>query len=177
MRYALLVLLALLPVLHGCAALPGFPGSVSTHTSTFDGAKEISVEPSGVRGSGIANPFSLGAHWSTRAPDTVIVVVQIIGEYAVIESRAGLEFNAGGKILSLDSPQVVTDLDSRQGVGMSRLRTSEKRFPMRRADFARILMPGVGVKVNTARGYLEGTLRDEPYSALQALRKFNAALP
>jgi hypothetical protein len=173
------ITLVVVAALAACESMPGFPGYISERTSQFDNSKEITVEPAGVRGEGLTNPFSLGAQWTSRAPDTVVLVVRVLGDYQSIDSKQGLQFNIDNNILSLDSPQAITQLDATQGPGTMQFRSSEKRFPIALKDFDRIVhSKGTGVKVNTPRGYLEGRLiEDQPMSALESLRKFRQTIP
>lgn len=163
-------------LLAACSA-PGMPGYVDAHVSDFDGAKEITMQPGAIKGSGLRSPCALGAAWSTRAPNAVTIVVRLF-DYTSIDSAAGLEFNIDGQILSLTSPQEYTAVQRTRGPGYAVFRTSDKRFPMTMVDFDRMLAASsVGVRVNALAGYVEGRLVDEPMSALRGFREFRAALP
>src|SRR5204862_2434757 len=115
-----------------CAAnLPGMPGTISDKKSEFDGGRIVYLQPANAGTYGLA----MGAQWRSSASDYVQIVVQWLGEYAAIQDRAGLEFNADGRIIQLDSIGLPTDFTATPGPGYMTFKTSTKIFAMPRVDF------------------------------------------
>ena len=169
--------IALCAVIGGCASMPGMPGYVSEETSTFDGARTIAVAEGNAGTFGLA----LGARWRSSAPEYVQIVAKVVGEYAAIEDRGGLEFNADGRIIRLDATRYPTQHEAARGVGTVVYRSSSKAFLMRRDDFQSILRAGsLKVRLHTLSGYMESDMLSNastPGAAIDGFRSLGARLP
>lgn len=96
-------------LLSGCA---GLPGQVSTTESDFDGTREVYMEPGTVNTpEALLVTINLGAHWSSREPDTVYLIARTPHGAETIRRRDGLQFNIDGEIVKLDSSQWATEHD------------------------------------------------------------------
>lgn len=159
---ALMLLLAL--ALSGCA---GMPGQVSTHRSQFDGTQEVHLNPGRVDTPGsLVTYINLGAHWSSKAPDSVLLIARTPQGLHNIRRDGGLQFNIDGDVIALNGVHVLT----RHDIG---------KYPYSERDFAaplslvERLSEGTRVKLIVGQSeYYEGVMSSGMGTALDGLRQF-----
>lgn len=111
-----LIIAALFPiaasaVLSGCGSLADTTnrmagiGVIKAEKSTFDGATILTLSPSFLydrdKNSIMANSVKLGARWSNKSPDTVLLVLKHTGGYGgnYYTNISGLDVNIDGEML------------------------------------------------------------------------------
>ncbi|MDA0780648.1 MAG: hypothetical protein PQ612_05900 [Rickettsiales bacterium] len=154
-----------------CANIPGMtlPGQVKVHESSFDGSKEIKLEPVFVE----KGWFKIGGFWNSKNPDQVNLVGEITQSIVHIESDGGLQFNIDDKITKLSSPDISTNFESDLINGAS-YKQSKKHF-VTDIQLLKSLVDAHDVKVKliTADGYREGEINSNSAMRLKpALVKF-----
>ncbi|WP_280563351.1 hypothetical protein [Chromohalobacter sp. 48-RD10] len=162
--------------LTGCTAMPGMAGHVSSHQSDFDGSTQVSMEPAKVK-TGALSVVLIGADWSSKSPDRVMLTAVVPGDYERIISDEGLQFNIDGDIVKLSSDQAITDLDGEYAGGMV-FRESAKTFPVKISLVERIVKADlVKIKLVTGDGYVEGRFQEsDPNNAKDAIERFLAEI-
>lgn len=164
-----LVIAALL--LSGCANMPG---EVSSMESEFDGTREVFMEPGQVAGTqDFFNPFNLGAHWTSKTPDTAYLIASVPRENRSIRAEDGLQFNLDGEILSFDSTHTLTEHDLEYANNVS-FAESSREFEVPLAFVERLSeAEDAMVKLRVGQTeYREGRLEDHPMSAHRGLQEF-----
>lgn len=164
----------------GCASMPE---RIEESLSPFDGASEISLEPSIVCLIKGPDPcfIRLGLFKrSTMRPDSVILVVVVNGTNAIAEGES-LHFNMDGEVADFDSIDNRTQYSIGRGphtagtalCGPS-ASCSVKRYLVTK-DFLKKLLQADkrAVRVDLGKGYLGGfLLKDNPTFALPAFIEF-----
>ncbi len=159
------------------------PQRIQESISPFDGAREVSLEPSIVCQIKGSEPcfIRLGLFKrSTMRPDSVILVVVVNGMNSIAEGES-LHFNIDGEIIEFDSIDKKTQYEIGKGphtagtalCGPS-ASCSAKRYLVTK-DFLKKLLQAdrVAVRVDLAKGYLGGLLlKDNPALALPAFSEF-----
>lgn len=167
-------------LLTACASLPGYPGYISTKTSSFDGATETYMTPAVVYSESSGPSISLGLlKRSTMPADQIILIAEI----RVVESfsEPSLMFNIDGEIVEFKSIDHLTEFDYEpgsspgSGVHYSSTTTSSKRYRITKSFLYKILNANhVGVRLNFRTTYTEGVFSKGDISvyAKPAFREF-----
>ena len=155
----------------------GLPGSITERVSNFDKTTEISMEPAWLSGGSEAIKFGL-YKTSKMNNDQAMLVAIVKGAYN-FASKDSLQFNIDGEIVSLNSIDMLTDIETEDGVYNSvayfpAYNTSSKRYMVKKDFIKRLLdAKNVWVKVNLSKDYFEGEFsKDHPTTARPAFRKF-----
>lgn len=132
--------------------------TAKTNVSNFDGSKEIYSQPMYVFAtSGFhAAPISIGARWTDKVKEYVVIEVEMRGDYANLSS---LYLNFDGSIKEYKALQTATQFSapSRQTLAP---KLSKRSFMMSIADLEKIkTAQNIKIKVTTlSDGYLEGVV-------------------
>jgi hypothetical protein len=156
-------LLLFLLIFSGCAGIPGMPGSVSQHTSKFDGTKEIKMEPAWCD-----NAFKLGLFKTSNMLDSLMILSAHIKG---IVSVKGAAVRIGENIYPLKMLDDMTSVDH-EGPW------SYRRFMFPETLLAEMISAEeVWVKVKYDDSYTEGRFsRDDPTAARPGFKNFYAKL-
>lgn len=162
-----LFLYAFVLVLAGCAVT--VPGGIQESISSFDGAKEIAMEPALVcREDGPYSCFiRLGLFKrSTMSPESVMLLAVVSGTNPIAEG-ASLHFDMDGDVVSFTS----IDVNTRYSIGTGPHTTgaafckpsdgcSVKRYIVDKSFMKRLLTAHrAAVRVSLRRGYVQGELK------------------
>lgn len=154
-------------VIAGCASMPGMPGHVSVHVSDFDSTREVFMEPAAVPTPGdMVISIQLGAHWTSKAPDTVSLIAQTPRDITTIKSQDGLQFHVDGEVTKLNSSTTLTDHESEVISGS--LYTESSRPFTASIEFVRKLAQAetAGVKMLIGQDeYFEARMKSEGMNA------------
>ena len=174
MRGILLCLLSF--ILVGCAAL-GMPGAISERVSGFDNTTEISMEPAWLIGG--SGAIKLGLYKTSKMNEYQVVLVAVVMGTYNFGNKDSLQFNIDGETLSLDSTDLLTNIETKEGsynsaAYLPAYNESSKRYWVKK-DFIKRLLDAkkVWVKVNLSSDYVDGEFsKDSPGAARPAFRKF-----
>lgn len=170
--------------LAGCAVMP-VPGRIQESISSFDGAREVAMEPALVcredaRGSCF---IRLGLFKrSTMSPESVMLLAVVYGMNPISEG-ASLHFDIDGDIVSFTSIDGKTRYSIGSGphtTGTDFRNSSEgcsvKRYIVHRSFLKRLLTAKrSAVRVSLKKGYVQGELLDDGETmALPSFRQFYA---
>lgn len=147
-------------LLTACMGLT-MPASIKQENSTFDGSTAYRMQPGFVFDSNGNYPFQIGAHWSNRTPEIVMLRAMVRGRIIPLHNIGGLQFNIDGDIVKLNAPKTTTgvDIDRTNGVLYT---DSHKDYTASRTLLERITQAtSVKAKLVTNSGYLEGDLSIE----------------
>ncbi|MBK1780588.1 hypothetical protein JHL22_05100 [Advenella sp. WQ 585] len=168
----------------GCVALNEMSGigAIRENTSTFDGSKEVLMEPAFVYAdtSGMSGwQIKMGVRWSSKMPkDTLVFDVYVDGAHS-IERGKSLLFNIDGKVVEISTMDDTTDFQRVPGFvhagsyipGRS---TSSKRYYIPFSLASQLVnAKDVRVKVLLSKTYVEGIFStDVVGSAKPAIIKY-----
>lgn len=161
-------------------ALAGCSGqslnSVKTYNDNFDGTKIVSIVPHGAECC-----LSVGAFWSAKSPDAVILPVKLFGAYTNIQSA---DLNVDGKLYNLreaaDSTSYTLNGSQMIPVGAPLLQESTRGFVAPLSLVKAILASGkTTIRVNTlSDGSVSSVIKDgtNQSKAFTALQEFIGAV-
>ena len=174
MRSLTVITMSMVLAVTGCASMPG---GVSTNVSSFDGTREVFMEPAPVPtpGNMLAISVQLGAHWSSSHPNTVELIARIPQGVTTIQKENGLQFNISGEITSLSSDVTFTEIDSEVIYGI--IYTESSRSFIAPLEFVEELASAnsVGVRLRVGQNqYYEAHMESGGMggSALRSLNEF-----
>lgn len=147
-------------------------------TDDFDGATRVWIDPHGLDCGWQMVCASVGARWTSKAPEAAVVTAELLNEYA---SVTALHLNIDGTIVELQPTSTPTRFEGRGGArGAPAMRTSGRDFVVPMQMLQDILAANsVKVRVNTSDGFVDGTMADgrRKSKAAAALARFWAKLP
>lgn len=149
-------------LLAGCVTIKGMPGHLNYHQSTFDGGKELSMEPAWVykntqNFSGA--DFSLGLFWrSTMAPNTFVISAHVYGA-KLIQKSESLQLNIDGRLILLNSTDQFTQIQTQRGspTGISAHNESSRQYLISESVLDELLTAEkVKMRLILSNTYVEG---------------------
>lgn len=165
-------------LLTGCMA--SMPNTIDSATSSFDGSRQITMQPGFVYTSDDFSSwgyFKLGLTWLSKHEDKIIITAEIPNAITSINSDKGLRFNIDGQITTISSAQIFTDFDVDR-IQSTTYKSSTKLFIVEKSLLDKILSASdVKVRLHTNEGYLDGDLlADKPSAAIRGFRDFSTKL-
>lgn len=147
----------------GCETIEGMPGHIRSHQSSFDGAKELSVEPAMVYRTSqtfSGSDLMLGMFWrSTMEPNTFVISAHVIGTKLIQQSNS-LQFNIDGRIVSLSSSDLFTQIRTQRGspsVGIRPYNQSNRHYLISESFFKELIeSDNVKIRLMLQNSYVEG---------------------
>ena len=166
-------------ILNGCASMPGMPGNIIENVSSFDGSKELTMEPAWLYDSSI----KLSLYQNTKMNDTDVVLTAIVKGAHSFSRGKSLHFNIDGEIVSYEPIDSTTDIETSSGFYGSGMyippsNWSSKRYAIN-VDFIERLVSAerVIIKIDLSKSYVEGVFSSSaPTTARSPFREFHKRL-
>lgn len=172
-RFFLYFLLLSLFVLASCGS--GSPGAISKTTSSFDGTKELIMEPAWLYDSTI----KLALFKNSKMPKDKLILTAVVRGAHIFADDPSLHFIIDGEIVSLKSIDRLTDINTSEGVVgagfyVAPSNWSSNDYLVDLSFVERLLdAENVGVRLDLRKIYAEGVFSsDAPITARPAFRKF-----
>ena len=174
--------------LTGCSSFPCSTGCVSEHTSTFDGAKELSLSPSYIyrNNKGISgSDMRIGLYWSSSLPENNIVLILLPHKDKPVAAGTKINFNINGAITELSSvtkdkiKNLNPSTDSSTYFNPNVIEQMNVLYYVVQTDFVNKIISAddVRVRLDLENTYLEGYFsHDSAAAAKSDFNKFMAKL-
>jgi len=163
-------------LISACATgMPGIPGAISESQSQFDGTKQVSMEPAWL----YSTYIKLALFKNSKMNKDDIIMTAVVKGAHNFAKGASLHFNVDGDIISFNSVDSLTDINTSSGSVGSEIyippsNWSSKDYVVSKQFINKIINANkVIVKIDLRKSYVEGKFSHDGYTtARPAFREF-----